>query len=154
MPASNVTVKATFIYTGGGWGDGYWYASTSSATVKTDSAENGSFTVSDRYAKAGDTVEVTPKANEGYVVDQVIVTDKNGNPVTVKDNDGGTYSFVVPDKSIFPVNVKVTLKKGRDRFTICDTLHGCTCGSLLLRRSSLGCGEWRHHRNQRRHVQP
>ena len=82
-----------------------------SATVNSASAINGSFTVSDRNAKAGDTVKVTPKANNGYVVDQVTVTDKNGNAVEVKDNGDGTYSFVMPEKAAQPVKVAVTFKE-------------------------------------------
>ncbi len=84
---------------------------TSGTTVKTESTTNGSFTVSDRYAGAGKTVTVTPKPNQGYVVDQVIVTDRNGGNVTVKDNGDGTYSFEMVDKADQPVTVKVTFKE-------------------------------------------
>lgn len=98
-----VTYSGYYQSTGGG-------TVTPSTTVKTESAKNGSFTVSDKYASAGKTVKVTPKANEGYVVDQVTVTDKNGNNITVTQNADGTYSFVMPEKSAQPVDVKVTFK--------------------------------------------
>ena len=99
-----VTYSGYYQSTGGG-------TVTPSTTVKTESAKNGSFTVSDKYASAGKTVKVTPKANEGYVVDQVTVTDKNGNNITVTQNADGTYSFVMPAKSAQPVDVKVTFKE-------------------------------------------
>ena len=110
MPDDDVTVSAEFEsssnpggYTGGG-------GSGSSATVNSVKATNGSFAISDKNAKAGDTVKITPKANDGYVVDQVTVTDKNGNNITVTQNADGTYSFVMPAKSAQPVDVKVTFK--------------------------------------------
>lgn len=90
--------------TGGGGGSG------TTATVNSVKATNGSFAISDKNAKAGDTVKITPKANDGYVVDQVTVTDKNGNNITVTQNADGTYSFVMPAKSAQPVDVKVTFK--------------------------------------------
>lgn len=99
-----VTYSGYYQSTGGG-------TVTPSTTVKTESAKNGSFTVSDKYASAGKTVKVTPKANEGYVVDQVTVTDKNGNNITVTQNADGTYSFVMPAKAAQPVTVKVTFKE-------------------------------------------
>lgn len=99
-----VTYSGYYQSTGGG-------TVTPSTTVKTESAKNGSFTVSDKYASAGKTVKVTPKANEGYVVDQVTVTDKNGNNITVTQNADGTYSFVMPAKAAQPVDVKVTFKE-------------------------------------------
>lgn len=99
-----VTYSGYYQSTGGG-------TVTPSTTVKTESAKNGSFTVSDKYASAGKTVTVTPKANEGYVVDQVTVTDKNGNNITVTQNADGTYSFVMPAKAAQPVTVKVTFKE-------------------------------------------
>lgn len=83
-----------------------------SATVNSAKAVNGSFTVSDRYAKAGETVTVSPKSNEGYMVDTVTVTDYSGESVKVTQNPDGTYSFVMP-KSL-PVTVRVTFKQGHD----------------------------------------
>lgn len=99
-----VTYSGYYQSTGGG-------TVTPSTTVKTESAKNGSFAISDKNAKAGDTVKVTPKANNGYVVDQVVVTDRNGKTVEVKANSDGTYSFVMPAKAAQPVTVKVTFKE-------------------------------------------
>ncbi|MGN0979695.1 MAG: S-layer homology domain-containing protein [Candidatus Avoscillospira sp.] len=70
-----------------------------------EQSEGGTVTVSPKYPTAGSKVTITPKPDEGYVVDEITVTDKNGNPVEVTDNGDGTYSFTQPaDK----VNVKVT----------------------------------------------
>ncbi len=99
---------------GGSNGSGSSGVSGSSATVTTASTSNGSFSVSNRHAKAGDTVTVTPKPNDGYIVDEVTVTDKNGNSVAVKDNGDGTYSFVMPEKAAQPVKVSVTFKEETD----------------------------------------
>ena len=112
---SNVTadaeIKVSFKKTStGGGGSGSWTPSPST-TVETGSTANGSFTVSDKNAKVGDTVKVTPKANEGYVVDQVTVTDKNGHAIEVTANADGTYSFVMPEKAAQPVTVKVTFRE-------------------------------------------
>ena len=66
--------------------------------------ENGSVTVSPKSPKKGDTVTITPKPDAGYTVEQILVTDKNGNAVKVTNNGDGTYSFAQPaDK----VNVEV-----------------------------------------------
>ncbi|MGM9619638.1 MAG: S-layer homology domain-containing protein, partial [Oscillospiraceae bacterium] len=70
--------------------------------------EGGSVTTSTKNPTAGSNVTITPEPDEGYEVDQVVVTDKNGNPVEVTDNGDGTYSFTQPSGK---VTVTVTFKK-------------------------------------------
>ena len=67
--------------------------------------ENGSVTVSPKSPRKGDTVTITPKPEAGYTVEQLLVTDKNGNAVEVTNNGDGTYSFTQPAGK---VNVKAT----------------------------------------------
>ena len=69
--------------------------------------EDGTVTVSPADPAEGETVTVTATPDEGYAVDEVIVTDKNGNPVEVTDNGDGTYSFTQPAAD---VTVKVVFK--------------------------------------------
>ena len=83
----------------------------STPPINCNTPENGSVTVSDQDAKAGDTVTITLKADDGYVVDKVTVVDKAGNAVEVKKNEDGTYSFVMPEKSKQTVEVTVTFKE-------------------------------------------
>nr|MCR5825181.1 S-layer homology domain-containing protein [Oscillospiraceae bacterium] len=47
-------------------------------------------------AKAGETVTVTPKADEGYTLADLIVKDSKGNVISTAKNADGTYSFVMP----------------------------------------------------------
>ncbi len=109
--SGKVTVTRTQVASSSGGGHhGSGHRSSSSATVTSEKTTNGSFTVSDKNAAAGATVKVTPKANKGYVVDEVTVTDDNGRSVRVKDNVDGTYSFVMPEKAAQPVSVEVTFK--------------------------------------------
>ena len=85
---------------GGGGGGGGGGAATSYAVNIPAKAENGSVTVSPKNAAQGKTVTITPKPDEGCKVDKVTVTDKNGNPVEVKDNGDGTYSFTMPASKV------------------------------------------------------
>ena len=101
----NITKTERIPATGGGTTP----STPATTTVKTSATTNGSFTVSSKTAKAGTTVKVTPKANEGYEVGTVTVTDSKGNAVTVTKNSDGTYSFVVPSNT--PVTVSVTFVK-------------------------------------------
>lgn len=80
-------------------------SSTPSYSVTVHKTENGTITVSPKSASRGGTVTITPKPKAGYTVEQILVTDKNGNPVKVTDNGDGTYSFTQPAGK---VNVKVT----------------------------------------------
>ena len=73
---------------------------TSYAVSTPSKTENGSVTVSPKNAAQGKTVTITPKPDEGCKVDKVTVTDKNGNPVEVKDNGDGTYSFTMPASKV------------------------------------------------------
>lgn len=43
---------------------------------------------------------VKPKPDEGYEVDQVTVTDKNGKPVEVTKKPDGTYTFKQPNGKV------------------------------------------------------
>ena len=88
------------------------YVSSNTSTTTTypptvDSGDNGDVTVTPAKPEKGDTVTVTPAPDTGYEVDEIIVTDKNGDPVTVTDKGDGTYSFKQPTGK---VNIKVTFK--------------------------------------------
>ncbi len=73
-----------------------------------DGGDNGDVSVIPKNPEKGDTVVITPDPDNGYEVDEIIVTDKNGTPVTVTDNGDGTYSFKQPSGK---VNIEVTFKE-------------------------------------------
>ena len=58
--------------------------------------ENGSVSVSPKNASRGDTVTITVKPNDGYVLDDLAVTDKNGNDLKLTDKGNGKYTFTMP----------------------------------------------------------
>ena len=70
--------------------------SSTSAITTPSKTENGTVTVSPRYASKGDTVTVTVKPDSGYVLETLTVTDKNGNELTLKDKGNGKYTFTMP----------------------------------------------------------
>ena len=73
-----------------------------------DGGDNGDVTVTPKNPEMGDTVVITPAPDAGYEVDEITVTDKNGNPITVIDNGDGTYSFKQPSGK---VNIEVTFRE-------------------------------------------
>lgn len=61
-----------------------------------NSFENGTVTANRRYAYAGDLIVLTVRPNEFYELEQLTVTDRNGNAIRLTDNGDGTYSFFMP----------------------------------------------------------
>lgn len=80
-------------YTSGGSG-------TSTYAVTTDSAKNGSVSVSPKNASKGATVTITVKPNSGYELDDLTVTDKNGKTVKVTEGKNGKYTFTMPASKV------------------------------------------------------
>ena len=103
-----VSLKQSVTPVGGG---------SSSYAITPEETENGSVTVRPSSASEGTTATVTPTPNEGYEVDKVAVTDKNGNEVTVTDNGDGTYSFTMPEGK---VTVTATFKE-IDHSVVCPS---------------------------------
>ena len=77
------------VSTGGG-GSTTYPVSTPSKT------ENGGVSVSPKNASRGDTVTITVKPDDGYVLDDLTVTDKNGNDLKLTDKGNGKYTFTMP----------------------------------------------------------
>ena len=71
-------------------------------------SEGGTVNVTPKRPEKGDEVTITPEPEEGYEVDKVIVTDKNGNELDITKNDDGTYTFTQPSGR---VTITVTYKK-------------------------------------------
>ena len=63
--------------------------------------------VSPSNPRPGDTVTITPKPDDGYKVDQVVVTGRDGKTVKVTARPNGTYAFTQPSGS---VTISVTYK--------------------------------------------
>lgn len=61
-----------------------------------EQTEHGSVTTSPKNPEKGDQVTITPTPDEGYIVDEVIVTDSEGKPLVTVPNDDGTYTFTQP----------------------------------------------------------
>ena len=91
MPASNVTVRATFRQT-----------PPTKYTIGIDPMENGAVSAEPNSAAAGETVKLTIMPSEGYELDILSVT-ANGQPVEVNNN-----SFIMPAAN---VSISATFKE-------------------------------------------
>lgn len=69
-------------------------------TVSVEDTDNGSVKVSPTRASKGSAVTVTVKPNEGYELDELTVTDKNGDSVKLTDKGDGKYTFKMPASKV------------------------------------------------------
>ena len=70
--------------------------------------ENGTVTVTPKSASKGSTVTITVKPDSGYQLDDLTVTDKNGNELKLTDKGNGKYTFTMPASK---VEIKATFVK-------------------------------------------
>ena len=69
-------------------------------TVSVEDTDNGSVKVSPTRASKGSTVTVTVKPDEGYELDKLTVTDKNGDRIKLTDKGDGKYTFQMPASKV------------------------------------------------------
>lgn len=82
-----------------------------------DDTDNGTVSVRPSRPERGDKVTIIAKPDDGYIVDEVSVVDRDGDKVDVTANTNGTYSFIQPRGS---VTISVTF-----RLDICDGGRDC-----------------------------
>ena len=61
-----------------------------------ETVENGSISSSGKRASKGSTVTITVTPDSGFVLDDLTVTDKDGNTLPLTDKGDRKYSFVMP----------------------------------------------------------
>lgn len=76
--------------------------------ITISSVSNGVVEATSTSAKKGAKVTMTVTPDEGYVVDEIVVTDKNGEKIAVTDAGDGKYTFIMPASQ---VEITVTFKK-------------------------------------------
>ena len=62
--------------------------------------ENGTVTVSTKKAISGSTVTITVKPDDGFKLDDLTVTDKNGKELKLTDKGNGKYTFTMPASKV------------------------------------------------------
>ena len=72
----------------------------STYSVSVSSVDNGSVSVSPRNASEGATVTITVTPDEGYELDTLTVTDKDGNNIRLTNAGDGKYTFTMPDSRV------------------------------------------------------
>ena len=91
------TIHATFSKNSSSGGS---FSSSTRYTVSVEDTDNGSVKVSPTRASKGSTVTVTVKPDEGYELDKLTVTDKNGDSVKLTDKGDGKYTFKMPASKV------------------------------------------------------
>ena len=91
----NATLTAVWRYTGSSSS-----GTTSSYPVSVPRFDNGSVSVTPGSASKGTTVTLTVKPDEGYELDKITVTDKDGNRLSLSDQGNGKYTFTMPDGKV------------------------------------------------------
>ncbi len=71
--------------------------------------EHGEVEVTPERPEVGDTVTIRPKPDDGYIVDEITVTDKDGNEVDITRDPDGSWSYVQPEGA---VKISVTFTPG------------------------------------------
>lgn len=75
--------------------DGYSVSVPASSSIR-----GGSISVSPRSAEKGDTVTITVKPDDGYVLDELTVTARNGGEVDLTRKNSSQYTFKMPAGSV------------------------------------------------------
>ena len=101
----------------GGSSSGGSSSSSGDYSITVDAGKHGDVSVSPKRADKGDTVTITVDPDKGYEVDEVIVTDKDGDSIRVKDRGDGEYTFTMPDSK---VTVEVTFVETGDELSFVD----------------------------------
>ena len=83
----------------------YYRGSSSSGTTTytsstAETVENGTVSISPKNASKGTEVTVTVTPDEGYVLESLTVTDKNGTEIELTDQGDGKYSFIMPASNV------------------------------------------------------
>lgn len=91
----NATLTAVWRYTGSSSS-----GITSSYPVSVPRFDNGSVSVTPGSASKGTTVTLTVKPDEGYALDKLTVTDKDGNRLSLSDKGDGKYTFTMPGSKV------------------------------------------------------
>ncbi len=77
-------------------------------SVNPGEPDNGSITVSPKHPAKGSTVIITVEPDEGYALDEITVTDKDGNNLKLTDKGDSKYSFTMPSGK---VDIDASFKK-------------------------------------------
>lgn len=91
----NATLTAVWRYIGSSSS-----GTTSSYPVSVPRVDNGSISVTPSSASEGTTVTLTVKPDEGYALDKITVTDKDGNRLSLSDKGDGKYTFTMPGSKV------------------------------------------------------
>lgn len=92
----NVTVEKESSGGGGGGGS----SSSTTYAVSVEDSKNGSVSVSPKRAEKGDTVTITVKPDTGYELDELTVTDKNGDKIKLTEKDDNKFTFKMPGSKV------------------------------------------------------
>ena len=89
-------------------------------TVSVDTGRNGDVTVSPSRASYGDTVTITVDPDEGYELDELIVTDSDGDEISVRSRGDGRYTFIMPRSRVTVEATFVEITEDPDLLTFTD----------------------------------
>ena len=92
------TISVTLSSSGGGGGGGG--SSSSAYSITVDKATGGTVKVSPTSASKGSTVTITVTPDNGYELDNLTVTDKDGKVVSLTDKGDGKYTFTMPASKV------------------------------------------------------
>ena len=84
-------------------------------TVSVDSSRHGDVTVSPKSASKGTTVTITVKPDDGYELDELTVTDKDGDSIKLKDKGDGRFTFTMPASKVTVETVFTALEQEEEQ---------------------------------------
>ena len=96
-------------------------SSSNSYPVSAPRVDNGSVSVTPSSASKGTTVTITVKPNDGYELDKITVTDKDGNRLSLNDQGNGKYTFTMPSGK---VSVEASFAKHEVTINFLDVKQG------------------------------
>ena len=89
-------------------------------TVSVEDTDNGSIRVSPTRAERGDTVTITIDPDTGYELDELIVTDSDGDEISVRSRGDGRYTFTMPRGRVTVEATFVEITEDPDLLTFTD----------------------------------
>lgn len=92
MSVTGTTVTITYTASSGGGSS----SSSGDYTVSVEDSKHGSIAVSPKRADKGDSVIITVNPDKGYELDELTVTDRNGNELKLTNKGSGKFTFKMP----------------------------------------------------------